>query len=284
MPELQTPSEPEAPQLAAEASAASQPAEAAAVEAAAPAPAVASAVVAESEAPSPAASQPLVIAGEKPPPVYRTQLPPPVTLRYEARRGFFRGTGEIRWRRSGDTYSLALEARIAGVTLLTWSSDGGIDAAGLAPDRFVDRRARRAPQAANFRRDTGKITFSGARAEWPLLPGSQDELSWMIQLAAIAAADPELLVEGGRITMVVVGARGDARVWTLRSAGRETVDTAAGPVAAVKLVRDSLGPYERGYEIWLDPQRSWLPAHVTQRNAAGGAELDLLLERFEPAP
>ncbi len=229
-------------------------------------------------------SPPLVAAGDKPPPVYRTQLPPPVTLRYEARRGFFRGTGEIRWRRDGDTYSLALEARIAGLTLLTWASDGRIDAAGLAPDRFLDQRARRAAQAANFRRDSGKVTFSGSKAEWPLLPGSQDELSWMIQLAGIAAADPELLVEGGRITMVVVGARGDARVWTLRSVGRETVDTAAGPVAAVKLVRDNLGPYERGYEIWLDPQRAWVPAHVTQRNVSGGAELDLLLERFEPAP
>ena len=230
------------------------------------------------------ASPPLVASGDKPPPVYRTQLPPPVTLRYEARRGFFRGTGEIRWRLNGDAYSLALEARIAGLTLLTWTSDGRIDAAGLAPDRFLDQRARRAAQAANFRRDSGKVTFSGSKAEWPLLPGSQDELSWMIQLAGIAAADPELLVEGGRITMVVVGARGDARVWTLRSVGRETVDTAAGPVAAVKLVRDNLGPYERGYEIWLDPQRSWVPAHVTQRNAAGGAELDLLLEHFEPAP
>ena len=231
-----------------------------------------------------ASQQPLVASGDKPPPIYRTQLPPPVTLRYEARRGFFRGTGEIRWRRNGDAYSLALEARIAGLTLLTWTSDGRIDAAGLAPDRFLDQRARRAAQAANFRRDSGKVTFSGSTAEWPLLPGSQDELSWMIQLAGIAAADPELLVEGGRITMVVVGARGDARVWTLRSVGRETVDTAAGPVAAVKLVRDNLGPYERGYEIWLDPQRAWVPAHVTQRNATGGAELDLLLERFEPAP
>ena len=240
----------------------------------------ASATAGDAEASPP----PLVAAGDTPPPVYRTQLPPPVTLRYEARRGFFRGTGEIRWRRDGDTYSLALEARIAGLTLLTWTSDGRIDAAGLAPDRFLDQRARRAAQAANFRRDSGKVTFSGSKAEWPLLPGSQDELSWMIQLAGIAAADPELLVEGGRITMVVVGARGDARVWTLRSAGRETVETASGPVSAVKLLRDNLGPYERGYEIWLDPQRSWVPAHVTQRNASGGAELDLLLERFEPAP
>ena len=133
-----------------------------------------------------------------------------VTLHYQVRRGFLRGDGEIRWQPSGDGYRLVLEARVAGVTLLMQTSEGGVDANGLAPVRFVDQRARRSAQAANFRRDAGTITFSGSGAEWPLLAGSQDRLSWMIQLAGIAAAEPQLLAEGGRITMVVVGARGDA--------------------------------------------------------------------------
>ncbi len=228
------------------------------------------------------ATQPLLAAGELPPPVYRTQLPAPVTLRYQVRSSFLRGTGEIRWRHGGNGYSLALEARIAGLTLLKLTSEGGIDAAGLAPVRFLDQRARRAPQAANFQREAGTITFSGPKTAWPLLAGSQDQLSWMIQLAAIASAEPGRLVEGGHITMVVVGARGDARVWTLRYAGRENVETAAGTVHAVKLVRDG-SAYDRGYEVWLDPAHSYLPARVTQRNAAGGPELDLLLEAIEPA-
>ena len=88
------------------------------------------------------------------------------------------------------------------------------------------RSIRRSAQAANFRRDDGRITFSGTGVEWPLLAGSQDRLSWMIQLAGIAAAEPERLVEGGRITMVVVGARGDAGIWTLRCAGVETIERA----------------------------------------------------------
>ncbi|MEO6363052.1 MAG: DUF3108 domain-containing protein [Caldimonas sp.] len=239
------------------------------------------------EAASAAASAPrpsLLAAGEQPPPVYRTLFPAPVTLRYEVRSGFFRGTGEIRWRRVDDGYRLSLDARVAGLTLLRMTSEGSIDAAGLAPDRFVDQRARRSAQAANFRRDQGSITFSGPAVEWTLLAGSQDQLSWMIQLAAIASAQPELLVEGGRIAMVVVGARGDARVWTLRYTGREIVETAAGTVNAVKLVRDGTGTSDRSYEIWLDPEHAYLPAHVTQRGSGGKAELDLLLEAIEPAP
>jgi hypothetical protein len=251
---------------------------AAAVEHAAEAPSSASALPSAASAGAPT----LPGADEEPPPVYRTALPPPATLRYQVRRGFLRGEGEIRWRPEGDRYRLVLEARIAGVTLLLQTSEGALDATGLAPVRFLDQRARRSAQAANFGRDAGRITFSGSSAEWPLLPGSQDRLSWMIQLAAIAAAQPGLLAEGGRISMAVAGARGDASVWTLRSAGSEAIETAAGTVHAVKLVREGRSAYDTSAEIWLDPERSYFPAHATLRNSGGASEYDLLLERIEP--
>ena len=228
------------------------------------------------------AASSLLAEGEQPPPVYRTRLPPSATLRYQVRRGFLRGTGEIRWQPSEAGYKLVLEARIAGLTLLVQTSEGAIDANGLAPRRFLDQRARRPPQAANFRRDVDRITFSGPGVEWPLLPGTQDRLSWMIQLAGIAAAEPGLLVEGGRISMVVVGARGEASVWTMRCDGPEDVETAWGTVHAVKLVRQGHSLYDTNAEIWLDPARDFLPAHATLRNSAGASEYDLLLERVEP--
>ncbi|HWK83880.1 MAG TPA: DUF3108 domain-containing protein, partial [Caldimonas sp.] len=234
-------------------------------------------------APSPAALSSFLAAGEEPPPTYATKLPPPVTLRYEVRRGFFRGTGEIRWQRSGDTYELRLEARIAGLTLLAQTSEGRIDANGLAPLRFVDQRARRAAQAANFRRDSGTITFSGPSTVWPLLPGTQDQLSWMIQLAGIVAAEPDRASVGGRVSMVVVDARGQASVRTLRCVGRESVETAAGRVSAVKFVSDARSAYDSSDEIWLDPEHDFVPAHATRRNSSGESEYDLLLEAIEPA-
>ena len=143
---------------------------------------------------------------------------------------------------------------------------------------------RRAAQAANFVRDQGRITFSGSAVEWPLLPGSQDRLSWMIQLAGIAAAEPQLLVEGGRISMAVVGARGDASVWTLRFAGAEDVETASGTVHAVKLVREGRSAYDTSAEIWLDPARSYFPVHATLRNSSGAPEYELLLQGIDRGP
>ena len=219
-----------------------------------------------------------------PPPVYRTVLPPAATLHYQVRRGGLRGEGEIRWQPAGDSYRLVLVARIAGLTLLVQTSEGGIDGHGLAPTRFVDQRARRPAQAANFVRDAGRITFSGSALEAPLLAGSQDRLGWMIQLAAIAAAEPERLVDGGQISMAVVGARGDASVWVLRYAGHDDVATAHGPVRAVKLVRQGGSPYDTTAEIWLDPERSYLPARATLRSNGGVSEYELLLERIDPVP
>ena len=231
-----------------------------------------------------AAAPSLLAPGEQPPPAYRTKLPASVNLHYQVRRGVLRGSGEIRWHAGENGYRLVLEASVAGLTLLTQTSEGAIDAHGLAPVRFLDRRARRPAQAANFRADLATITFSGSGAEWPLLPGSQDRLSWMIQLAGIAAADPHLIVEGGRIAMVVVGARGDAGIWTLRSLGRESVETARGPVAAIKLEREGRSAYDTSAEIWLDPVRSYLPVHAILRNSSGAVEYELLLERIDPAP
>jgi len=224
----------------------------------------------------------LLAAGEEPPPLYRTRLPAPVTLHYQVSRGSLRGTGQIRWSPAGDRYRLALEADVAGLTLLKQTSEGEIGAHGLAPLRFLDQRVRRSAQAANFRREDGRIAFSGTGVEWPLLGGSQDRLSWMIQLAGIAAAEPERLVDGGAITMVVIGARGDAGVWALRYAGHETIETGARTVHAVKLVRGGRAAYDTTAEIWLDPERSYLPARATLRNAVGALEYDLLLERVEP--
>ena len=114
----------------------------------------------------------------------------------------------------------------------------GFDDAGIAPVRYTDRRRYRGTQAANFRRDAGKVTFSGPAVGHPLPPGAQDRLSWMLQLAAIAAAEPSLVGPGGRVSFLVVGARGDADVWTFIHGGEETLALPEGSAATVRLLRE----------------------------------------------
>ncbi|MDE2629314.1 MAG: hypothetical protein KGL99_19390, partial [Burkholderiales bacterium] len=144
------------------------------------------AATAAAPAPAPAST------GDEAIPHYRTRLPPPITLRYEMHRGFLRGTGDLVWRPQGEHYELRFDGRVAGLAVLTQVSSGGFDAAGVAPERFTDQRLRRGTTAANFQRAAGKITFSGPATEFVLRDGAQDRLSWMVQLAAIVAAEPHL--------------------------------------------------------------------------------------------
>lgn len=224
-------------------------------------------------APSAASGEPVVLRQpEHAVPVYRTQIPPATTLAYDIRRGSISGTGELSWRPEGSRYEARLEASVIGFTLLTQVSQGGFDKAGLAPLRFTDQRARKAARATNFQREAGKITFSGPRDEFALPAGSQDRLSWMIQLPAVLSAEPKRAAAGGEVVLYVAGARADVDLWTLRSSGTETVETAGGAVRTVKFMRTPRSAKDTQAEVWLDPTRHYLP--VRARLTQGGDEAD----------
>ncbi|WP_341890765.1 DUF3108 domain-containing protein [Variovorax sp. YR752] len=211
----------------------------------------------------PAASAAGAITETAAPPLYPTRLPPPVMLRYELRRGHLSGSGDLLWRPDGDRYELRLQGSVVGVNVLTQVSGGALDANGLAPLRFTDQRARRAAVAANFEREAGRIRFSGPSHEVPWQPGVQDRLSWMVQLAAVAAAEPARLAEGERIVLQVVGARGDASLWAFRSEGAETLMLFSERIETVKLLREPRSAHDTRVEVWLDPARHHLPVRAT---------------------
>jgi hypothetical protein len=144
--------------------------------------------------------------------------------------------------------------------VLQWSSRGGFDSAGIAPERFVAQGRRRSARAVNFQRDAGKITFSGPTIEHPLAAGAQDRLSWMVQLAAIAQARTPAV--GERIVMQVAGPRGDADAWLFEVLGAAVLETDAGPVQALHLVREPRRRHDTRVEVWLDPGRHHLPVRA----------------------
>lgn len=219
------------------------------------------------------------------PPTYRTLMPPPFAFAYDLQRGAESGSVELQWRTDGEQYEARLAATTRdGAPWLAWASRGGFDAAGLAPLRHTDRRRGRGTQAANFQRDAGRISFSGPSVEHPLPPGAQDRLSWMLQLAAIAAADPAQVGTGASVSIVVVGARGDADVWTFVHAGEEALDLASGSVQALHLRREPGHLYDTRAEVWLDPARHYLPVRARLANAADGNAWQIVLREVRPAP
>ncbi len=217
-------------------------------------------------------------SGGEPLPVYATRLAPATTLQYAVQREGPGRTGvqaELRWRpEEAGRYTLTLGLAAAG-----WASVGELDAHGLAPERHVETRRGREVRAANFQRDSGRITFSGPAAEYPLWPGAQDRLSWLLQLPAVLAASPALGDAGRQLQLFVAGARGQAGVWTFTSLGPQTLELPAGTVSdAVHFRREAERPYDTHVDVWLDPARHHLPVRVRLLTRADGEATEFLLQ------
>lgn len=212
-------------------------------------------------------------------PVYATRRPPPLDLLFELRRGAAVGLAELAWRPEDAHYRLTLQTRLAAAPLMGSTSVGGFDPAGLAPLRYTESRRGRELRAANFQRDNGRVTFSGPAIEHPLVPGGQDRLSWMVQLAAVMAANPALSEADAQVSIWVVGSRGDAEVWTFTVQGRTALELPIGRVEdALHMKREPRRPYDTQVQVWLDPSRHFLPAQAWLRVRATGEGSELRLQ------
>lgn len=218
------------------------------------------------------------------PPLYDTRLPPSAVLRFALSRGASQGEARLLWHRDGERYLAAFDAGLDGLPLWQQRSVGQLDAHGLAPDHFSDRRRQRVPRTARFDRAAGQVVFGRppgpsarqAAASRPAVPawsGAQDRLGWVVQLAAIVAAAPQPPPE---VTLFVVGARGGAGPWTFQrrddvAPGSDSVDPAAVPVY---YRREPERRDDQRVEVWLHPADHW-PLRLRLTPLPGGAPLEL---------
>ena len=220
--------------------------------------------------------------GGTPPPLYPTRLPAPVQLRYALNYNGQPGEAVLNWRHDGQRYAMELSgiAQAMGRPLLAQSSQGQLDANGLAPDRFVDRRRGGRQQAANFRRDIERIGFSGPSQQFPAWPGAQDRLSWLAQLAAILAAghaEPEL-------RLFVVDARGQGGAWRLQRLPDEHLATPGGEAWLQLWQREPPRPEGLRVQAWLDPARGHWPVLLRFTALRSGDVVELRLQHEPKSP
>lgn len=227
--------------------------------------------------PAASAVAPPPAAVTKAPPTYPTRVAPPFEARYRMHRGALSGDASLQWAHDGKGYQLRLEARVLLLgAVLTQQSTGGFDAAGLAPQRFVDRRLRRSERAVNFVRPADgtppHVSFSARPGDAPWTAGMQDRLSWVLQLGAIAAAWPGGPHLGESIELDVAGPAGEVQHWVFSVA-----EVPAG--GTVKLVREPNAAYDTAVQVWLDPTRHYQLRRLRLAEARGDA---LELVRVEP--
>lgn len=195
------------------------------------------------------------------------------------------GTGIIQWKNDGARYSEHGEASVLFFTVLRFDSTGTIDARGVNPELYNEKRFRKSETNTYFHRGRNLISFSASTLTYPRQGGEQDRASVVWQIAAMAHGDPHFMVAGKEIALFVAGAR-DGEVWRLRVVCEETLDVRGQRIAAWHVERlPKPGSYDQKIDIWFAPDQSWYPVRLlfTETN---GEYLDMALAdvRAPPSP
>jgi len=136
------------------------------------------------------------------------------------------------------------------------TSRGAIGLEGLRPLEFVDRRSGRRTARATLDWDAQQLTlqYKGAPTTRPLPANAHDKLSFLYGFAfAPPGAQP--------VTLNVADGK-SVSTYVYRVAGRERLSLPAGEFDTLKLVKQKVGPQDRGTEIWLAERGGWLPVRV----------------------
>lgn len=207
---------------------------------------------------------------------YVVDMPPPANITLDVARTDADGTewsGEalLAWQLDDDSYKIQVEAGIrvvfTRVNLVVLHSEGAVAVSGFAPIKMTEKRRGRSLTATHFNWGTGRLTFSGSQANYPLVPGAQDKASVPLQLAAIARGDAKQLQ--GDIDMLV-GEDRDAAVYRFKVVGQETIDTKLGKLQTWHLSRPPQpGSYKSRLDIWLAPEHGWYPVRIRNSEANG---------------
>ncbi len=195
------------------------------------------------------------------------------------------GSGTLQWASDGKDYQLQLDVPLLFITALRQSSVGSISADGLMPSRYADKRINRSEVAAHFNHDgLAQITFSGNQPSVPLMRGAQDRLSLLMQLAGMAAGQPERFTPGASISVQVAGTE-EAAVWLFNVEAQETVQVPAGTTTALRLVRSPRREFDARVEVWMAPSLGYLPVRFKQTEQNGNyTDLQLRSPTLTSAP
>ncbi|MBM2767379.1 DUF3108 domain-containing protein [Burkholderia anthina] len=202
--------------------------------------------------------------------------PPSGDLQYDT---FYNGMqnmiGTIHWRTDGRTYDLSVSMPVPFVGPFTYRSEGRIDAFGVAPDRYVEKRGRRPEDIAIFNREIHQVVFTRTPNNAPLPDGVQDRFSMLMQLSGLLRGNPSAYKPGVTQQFFVID-NNSGETWPITVIGDEDVQTQAGIVRARHFMRLPRRDGDtRRIDMWLAPSLGWLPARLVQTEP-NGAQIELL--------
>ncbi len=210
--------------------------------------------------------------------------PPSGDLQYDT---FYNGMqnmiGTIHWRTDGRTYDLSVSMPVPFVGPFTYRSEGRIDAFGVAPDRYVEKRGKRPEDIAIFNREIRQVVFTRTPNNAPLPDGVQDRFSMLMQLSGLVRGNPAAYKPGVTQQFFVID-NNSGETWPITVIGDEQVQTQAGTIGARHFMRLPRRDGDtRRIDMWLAPSLGWLPARLVQ-SEPNGAQIELLWHGRLAAP
>jgi hypothetical protein len=167
------------------------------------------------------------------------------------------------WQFSKDSYRLTSFSETTGLIglfrpyQLSYVSEGRVDASGLRPESFSVRRGRGGERQYSARFDwTAKQLTVGpenARRTIALPNGTLDLLSFIYQLARTP-------LKPGRVELNITNGNKLDR-YALDIGNEETIDLPLGAMRTVP-IRQVRSPGQESIEIWLAPERRYLPVRI----------------------
>ncbi|WP_322089044.1 DUF3108 domain-containing protein [Burkholderia sp. BCC1999] len=210
--------------------------------------------------------------------------PPSGDLQYDTFYNGMQNTiGTIRWRTDGHTYDLSVSMPVPFVGPFTYRSEGRIDAFGVAPDRYVEKRGKRPEDIAIFNREIRQVVFTRTPNNAPLPDGVQDRFSMLMQLSGLVRGNPSAYKPGVTQQFFVID-NNSGETWPIAVIGDEQVQTQAGIIDARHFMRLPRRDGDtRRIDMWLAPSLGWLPARLMQTEPSG-AQIELVWHGRLAAP
>ncbi len=187
-------------------------------------------------------------------------------------------SGTIHWFTDGSTYQMIVSIPLPFVGTYSYTSEGRIDAFGLAPLRYVEQRGRRGTDITTFVRDANAAgahaSFTRTPATLDLPAGAQDRFSMFMQLSSLVRGDPARYTAGVTREFFVLD-NDSGENWPIETVGDEAVHTNAGFVPARHFTRLPRREGDRRkIDVWLAPSLGWLPIRFMQTEP-DGAQIEL---------